>query len=245
MRSFAQTLALAGFLALHAQAFSAPVPVTLTDPIVNCVANSDSVDAFCSLESSQRISDAMVNYAENYAWTLEQVTNDEGYVLSMIRIVGDENGDILIDRDENGDPVLDGAFTTELQWQRPALLITHTATKDCVDWLSASADGEPSIPFRLFQSGYDVFIGCRRGTQYSRTNANDDLDTADGQKDFFNYNTQTVGVEDVSAMAAKAVTVHAPAEVNSGANDCPSMQILTHGLGAAEALSALSGNPTV
>lgn len=137
-------------------------------------------------------------------------TQDE-YVLQMIRFMGDENGDRLVVRDSNGDPVRTDAngkpvtsdgnggfvdmnndaiaenltFKTELQNKRHAVLMTHTATKNCVDWLTASAVGVDSIPKLLFDKGYDVFLGCRRGTEYSRTLAGLDLTTPEGAELYF------------------------------------------------------------
>lgn len=201
------------------------------------------------------------------------MTTADAYDLQMIRFTGDANGDRLLVRDENGDPVRtdvnddpvtsDGAggfldmngiailegdtFTTELQNVRHAVLMTHTATKNCVDWLTASAPGVDSIPKLLFDKGYDVFLGCRRGTEYSRTLSGLDLDTPEGLELYFDYNTQTVGEKDVPAMVAKAVAIHA-AELGgplSVANNCADAQILTHGLGSAEALAAFSLNPDV
>lgn len=161
-------------------------------------------------------------------------TQDE-YVLQMIRFKADANGDRLVVRDANGDPVRTDAngkpvtsdgnggfvdmnndaiaenltFKTELQNKRHAVLMTHTATKNCVDWLTASAVGVDSIPKLLFDKGYDVFLGCRRGTEYSRTLAGLDLTTPEGLELYFKYNTQTVGEGDVPAFVKKAVALHA------------------------------------
>ena len=195
MRSFAQTLALAGILAHTTSA--------------TCVANSDADATFC--EGATSIAEAMLNYAGDYDWTLEEVKTQDEYVLQMIRFMGDENGDRLVVRDSNGDPVRTDAngkpvtsdgnggfvdmnndaiaenltFKTELQNKRHAVLMTHTATKNCVDWLTASAVGVDSIPKLLFDKGYDVFLGCRRGTEYSRTLAGLDLTTPEGAELYF------------------------------------------------------------
>ena len=197
MRSFAQTLALAGILAHTTSA--------------TCVANSDANETFCTGASADKIAAAMLNYAGDYNWTLEEVKTQDEYVLQMIRFMGDSNGDRLVVRDANGDPVLsdingasvtsngaggfmlvDGTpileadtFTTPLQNARHAVLMTHTATKNCVDWLTASAVGVDSIPKLLFDKGYDVFLGCRRGTEYSRTLAGLDLTTPEGAELYF------------------------------------------------------------
>ena len=256
MRSFAQTLALAGILAHTTWA--------------TCTLNSDGDDSFCT--GATGIAAAMSDYAGNYWWTLEPVTTADGYDLQMIRFMGDSNGDRLLVRDSNGDPVRtdvngdpvtsDGngnyldkddavimvadTLTTELQNRRHAVLMTHSSTKDCVNWLDASAPDTDSIPKLLFDKGYDVFLGCRRGTEYSRTKTGLDLATDEGLEMYFDYNTQTVGEGDVPAMVARAVAIHAAEQdINGAPNNCADAQILTHGLGSAEALAAFSLNPMV
>ena len=76
----------------------------------------------------------------------------------------------------------------------------HTATYDCLNWLTDVETGKQSIPYQLFFSGYDVFLGCRRGTTFSREAEGLDLSTPEGQKLYFDYNTQTVGERDITAM---------------------------------------------
>ena len=79
----------------------------------------------------------------------------------------------------------------------------HTATKDCLSWLDAVETGTDSLPFTFFTQGYDVFLGCRRGTQFSRSATGIDLATAEGQQLYFDYNTQTVGENDIPAFVQR------------------------------------------
>ena len=99
--------------------------------------------------------------------------------------------------------------------------------------------GTNSLPFVLFTLGYDVFLGCNRGTQFSRTALGLDLSTAEGQQLYFDYNTKSIGENDIPAFVQR---------INELYNDinrptpCEFVQILTHGYGTAVVLAALSAN---
>ena len=93
----------------------------------------------------------------------------------MIRFRGDENGNPLLG------PPDDFGIPTILQGRLRPVLLVHTATEDCLSWLNAVETGTDSIPFILFTQGYDVYLGCRRGTQFSRTATGVDLNTQEGQ----------------------------------------------------------------
>lgn len=108
----------------------------------------------------------------------------------MIRFVGDENGERLKDADGN-----------DIQGFKGPIIFVHDANKDCLSWLTSTSeawniDNGTSFPIGLFREGYDVYFACRRGTEYSRshetlTSSSEDVKT------YFNYNTQTVGSEDM------------------------------------------------
>ena len=47
-------------------------------------------------------------------------------------------------------------------------MLLNTATKDCRSWFTDTEDETTdSIPKQLFDMGYDVWIGCKRGSIYS------------------------------------------------------------------------------
>lgn len=174
----------------------------------------------------------MEEHAGDFAWTFEDVLTDDDYNLRMIRFVGNETGGPLFDDDGK---LLQGRL-------RP-LLIVHTATNDCLSWLTATEAGTDSIPKILFSMGYDVFLGCRRGTEFSRSAVGVDLETKEGEKLYFDFNTQSVGDNDIPAMVQRVNEVYNSNRVGSG--QCESTQLLTHGLGAAEVAAALAANPTL
>ena len=88
----------------------------------------------------------------------------------------------------------------------------------------------------LFDEGYDVYLACRRGTAYSRSHETFDLTTKAGLDDYFDYNTETVGVEDIEAFVDLILATR---------TDCSAVQIVTHGVGAGEVLAGLAGDATL
>lgn len=76
----------------------------------------------------------------------------------------------------------------------------HSVTKDCRDWLEESADAATdSIPKQLFDAGYDVWLGCARGTIFSDKHETLENDS----EEYWDFNTETIGNQDVPAMVAK------------------------------------------
>ena len=133
--------------------------------------------------------------------------------------------------DSTGNPVEDD-MSNVIQSTKSPIIFVHTATKDCISWLTDSADdATDSIPKMLFDQGHDVYLACRRGTAYSRAHETFDLSTADGLASYFNYNTGTVGTEDIEAFVDLALTDR---------SGCSKVQIVTHGLGAGEVLAGLA-----
>lgn len=138
----------------------------------------------------------------------------------MIRIIGDETSMPV--------PNTEGP-----------LLFLHTATMDCTSWLTNSASTtEKAIPIDLYDSGYDVYLGCRRGTTYSRENATNDPDgTSADAKIYWDFDTQDIGDEDIRYM------ISAILDTEKGAGtDCSKVQIIAHSYGTAEALTYAAGN---
>ena len=66
----------------------------------------------------------------------------------------------------------------DIQGTKGPILFVHSATKDCLSWLTKSVDAATdSIPKMLFDEGYDVYLACRRGTAYSRSHETFNLST--------------------------------------------------------------------
>ena len=144
----------------------------------------------------------------------------------MIRFLGDETGAAPLNAGSKG-----------------PLLLLSDIEQDCLNWLTDTADsGQDSIPLALFKDGYDVWMGCRRGTAYSRVTNNDiDVSGAAEEQPFFNYNTVNVGEEDVPRMISKIL--FEKKNESSGA-DCQKVQILLNGYAMSETLAAMAKYPT-
>ena len=97
-----------------------------------------------------------------------------------------------------------------------------------------------SIPQRYFDEGYNVFMACRRGTAYSREAEGIDLSTSEGYKQYMDYNTQTIGTDDIGRYVEAILN---PDNVTDS-QGCTALQIVTHGLGAGEVYAGLAGAPT-
>ena len=85
-----------------------------------------------------------------------------------------------------------------------------------------------------------MFLACRRGTEFSREAENINLSTPAGYKQYFDYNTQTVGTDDIGRYVDAILN---PDNIPDNTN-CNALQIVTHGLGAGEVYSGLAGSPT-
>ena len=136
------------------------------------------------------------------------------------------------------------------------VLLLNTATRDCRHWFTETVDYQnyDSIPKQLFDAGYDVWIGCKRATIYSDLYDDDhhheeDEDafappfmlkhTEDNEEDYFDFNTGTIGENDVPAFVRKILEKSR----NDDTNECKKVQIIGHSLGGAEALVTLSSFP--
>lgn len=98
----------------------------------------------------------------------------------MIRFIGDGEGNAIPDQNT----------------RRPVLFL-HSNKDSCLDWITGF-----TIPEDLFLEGYDVYVGCRRGTFLSDANDNNL-----SEEDYWDFVTEDVGNEDVTAMIQKVIEV--------------------------------------
>lgn len=93
-----------------------------------------------------------MTYAGDYTFQFVAVTGGEATNLRMIQFTGDSASAAVAGQGEKG-----------------VVLMLASYTQDCLDLLTKTSDSATdSIPKQLFDAGYDVFLGCSRGSKYSQ-----------------------------------------------------------------------------
>ena len=112
----------------------------------------DDPDAGTICDDFSEVQDAVMTYAGNYTFQLVDVPNDDSTTLRMIQFTGGSDSMDIAGQGEKG-----------------VVLMLASYTQDCLDLLTqTSDDATDSIPKQLFDAGYDVFLGCSRGSKYSQ-----------------------------------------------------------------------------
>ena len=112
----------------------------------------DDPDAGTICTDFSEVQDAVMTYAGDYTFQFVPVTGGEATNLRMIQFTGDETSTPLAGQGEKG-----------------IVLMLASYTQDCLDLLTKTSDSATdSIPKQLFDAGYDVFLGCSRGSKYSQ-----------------------------------------------------------------------------
>ena len=108
------------------------------------------------------------------------------------------------------------------------VLLTSSYTLDCEDWITKSGATATvqSLPLQLYDAGYEVYLGCRRGSTNSRP------DTITTPATYWDVSTIDYGTTDIPAMVD---------QILSGTT-CTGVQIIGDGTGAAEALIAANAS---
>ena len=98
-------------------------------------------------------------------WKSYKVTTEDGYILTMFRIIGRGGDDDFVERVEN-------------QGNQGPLLLMHGHFSDGIHWINneITDQNELAMPAQLFLEGYDVWFGNARGTMNSREHVKLDAD---------------------------------------------------------------------
>lgn len=123
----------------------------------------------------------VADHSGDYAWQFFQVTTEDDYEIKLFNFSGDSAGD-----------------PTANQFSKSSVLFLAPARQDCSWWLNVQDDAYDSIPKQLFDMGYDVWLGCKRGTQFSLTH--DTLNSVDDAEQYWNFNTDTIATKDIPRM---------------------------------------------
>jgi len=122
------------------------------------------------------------------------VTTEDGYELSLVRISGDENGDPVTD--------VEGP-----------MLFLHGLFEDGLAWFDINNPTDIGITSQMFVAGFDVWIGFKRGTYYSRGHTDPTFDASADAADpvhyqnYWRFTFEEIGLYDIPAMISKIMEV--------------------------------------
>jgi len=145
------------------------------------------------------------------AWRAIPVTTSDQYKLTMVRIEGTASGAAVP--------------------SRGPLVLHHGRFSDAREWFENPAD---SLPARLADAGFDVYLTNKRGSSPSRDHVTLDPNSAD----FWDFTFDDIGDKDLTAFVSAVLATRATAGL-----PCERVQILTAHVGAQETLLMLANNP--
>ena len=159
--------------------------MSAVDPVQTCYAAallSQTSTEDCEL--MPLFGQVMLGLTPNLSWERLEVQTDDDYILSMVHIFADSDGN------PNDDAL------------GPVMLV-HGANTNGLSWFDST---EPtmykSLVERLWYEGFDVYIPNLRGTLYSREHATLDLDS----KEYWDYDIETVAKMDIPALVSAVLT---------------------------------------
>ena len=101
------------------------------------------------------VNDLVAASSGDYTWQFAAgvpFTND-GFEVKLFRFLADQVGAQVPD-----------------QWTKDPILFLPPDREDCTYWLKVEDDTADSIPKQLFDAGYDVYLGCKRGSSFNKGN---------------------------------------------------------------------------
>ena len=115
----------------------------------------------------------------------------------------------------------------------PALLI-HGMFSDPTDFYGRTDQLTAGLPVQLANEGYDVWVGCTRGRDYTLGYSESSVAPDPTQpNDYWNFSFEDIGKEDIVSMVDRIIL-----ERNKPDEGCSKVTLVTHGTGANSALVA-------
>ena len=121
-------------------------------------------------------------------WSPYTVTASDGAITTLFRLTGN--------------------LKPEKKENRKSILLMHGTFMNATSWFWADMSGSPwvqgvdkPLPVRLWDEGFDVWLGNMRGTMYSRDHTT--LDSSDTTSDYWNFSMAEKGMLDVPAAVMK------------------------------------------
>ena len=151
----------------------------------------------------------------NFAWESYPVTTASGYEIVMFRITADPTGAPLVPT-------------------KGPMLLLHGMFSDPMDFFNRTDETTPALPVQLAMSGYDVWIGCTRGREYTLNHATIDRTVPEQKFNYWNFSYEEIGREDINSMVDTIIASR------NQIDECQKVTIVTHSTGANASLVAAS-----
>jgi pimeloyl-ACP methyl ester carboxylesterase len=113
----------------------------------------------------------------NYTTITHDVVTDDGFILRLFRIEGNET-----EKPHDGEDK-----------PKPAVLLQHGLLSSSETWIQ---NGDNSLAFKLLEAGFDVWLGNNRGNIYSRRHQT----LAPSGQEYFDFSFYEYGLLDLPAM---------------------------------------------
>ena len=100
-----------------------------------------------------------------------------------------------------------------------SILLLHDTEQDCLNWFEnanvAGSGTQGSIPVMLYKDGFDVWMGCRRGTAPSFKHATLDLTDATDLATYWDFDSTDIGKNDIPAMVGTILKTYRDANADA------------------------------
>ncbi|XP_068620520.1 lipase 3-like [Battus philenor] len=140
-----------------------------------------------------RLNSSQLLKKNNYNVEEHTVKTDDGYYLTLFRIVPKQSENARMEQNTNG---------------RQVVFLAHGLMGSSDDWLLMGP--QKSLAYMLADQGYDVWLGNNRGSRYARRHAS----KHEAQQDFWQYSNDEIALHDTPAMIDYALNTSEQRKLN-------------------------------